>query len=301
MSYLVLVNSKSGTARDLGRSALKQQLEEAFAASGKSAEVRMIHPRDLEESIREAVADHQGDQNIVVGGGDGSLSTAAGILSGTGIPLGILPLGTMNLMARAIDMPLNPVEAVNALIEAQPVNIDLLEVGGRKVLLHASIGLQPKIIRIREALPYKTRFVRILNGFIAWVRATRKLRRLRLSGKLGNRQFERMASAVLISNNVLPEGIAEMPVAHDMSGGQVAIYVTESRKRGELVRLALATSLGVWRQSDLVEEFTTTELEINADKDSLLVSADGELVTFDTPLKVSILPKALSILMPSQP
>lgn len=300
MSYLVLINSKGGTARDRGRANLKAQLEDAFAANGETADVRMIHPRDLEKSIRAAVSDHDGQQHIVVGGGDGSLSTAASLLSGSGISLGILPLGTMNLMARAIDMPLDPAEAVKALIDAQPVNIDLLKVGGRKVLLHASIGLQPKIIRIREALPYRTRFVRLLNGVIAWLRATRKLRRLRISGKMGNRQFERMASAVLISNNVLPEGIAEMPVAHDMSGGQVAIYITESRKRGELVRLALATSLGVWRQSDLVEEFTTTELVIDADKDSLLVSADGELVTFDTPLKVSILPKSLSILMPTR-
>jgi len=300
MSYLVLVNSKSGTARDLGRSSLKAQLEDAFAAKGKSADVRLIRPRDLEGSIRTAIDEHGGKRSIIVGGGDGTLSTAAGLLSRTDISLGILPLGTMNLMARAIEMPLDPSEAVNALVNAQPVKIDLLEVGGRKVLMHASIGLQPKIIRIREALPYRTRFVRLLNGVIAWVRATRKLRRLHISGKMDNQQFERMASAVLISNNVLPEGIAEAPVAHNLSGGRVAVYVTESRKRNQLVRLALSTSLGVWRQSDLIEEFTTTELEIDSDKESLQVSADGELVKFDTPLKVRILPSSLSILMPTR-
>lgn len=298
MSYLVIVNSKSGTARDRGSSNLRADLESAFAERNVAADIHLVHPRDLEGTIRQAVAGHDGKRRIVVGGGDGSLSTAASLLSGTQIPLGVLSLGTMNLLARAIGMPLDPVEAINALIDAQPAKIDLLNVGGRKVLMHASIGLQPKIIRIREALPYRTRFIRLLNGLIAWARATRKIQRMRISGKMGERQFERNASAVLISNNVLPEGVAEAPVAHNLGGGKVAIYVTESKKRSDLVRLALSTSMGVWRQSDLIEEFTTTEFEIDADRQSLLVSLDGELVTFDTPISVNIMPGALSILVP---
>lgn len=299
-SYLVLVNSKSGMAREYGPSRLQENLLHAFAGIHRTADVRFTHPRKLEDEIGAAIEKAQQNTAIVVGGGDGSLSTAARLLSGTDIPLGILPLGTMNLMARAIGMPLDPVQAVHALTTACATPIDLLDIGGRCAMMHASIGLQPKIIRIREVLPYRTRFSRIINGMIAWIRVTRKLKRLRITGATDKETFAREASAVLISNNVLPEGLGEAPMAYDLSGGRVAIYVVGSNKRSELVKLALATSLGIWRQSDLVEEFVTTELEIDTDKQSLLVSVDGELVPFDTPFTVSIASKALSVLMPDE-
>lgn len=300
MTYLVLVNSKSGTARDRGPSRLKTELEAAFAEKGKPADVQLVHPRAIEEAISSAKKDCDPGKPLVVGGGDGTLSTAARLLSGTDIPLGILPLGTMNLMARAMGIPIDPLQAVHTLVDARPASIDLLDIGGRCAMMHVSIGLQPKVIRIREALPYRTRFVRFINGLIAWVRVTRKLKRLRITGATDHETFEREASAVLISNNVLPEGLGEAPVAHDLSGGKVAIYIISSNKRNELVRLALATSLGIWRESELIEEFVTTEFEIDTDKKSLLVSVDGELVTFDTPFTVSLVPKALSVLMPEQ-
>jgi diacylglycerol kinase family enzyme len=299
MTDIVLVNAKSGAVRDRGRAAMKADLEEAFVEQSIDADVRMLGPRDLVGTLKKAIADSAPPERIIVGGGDGSISVAAGLLANTDVALGVLPLGTMNLLARAIEMPLDPIEAVGALGRANPVRIDMFRINEHPVLLHASIGLQPKIIRLREALHYRTRFARLVNGAIAWMRVTRRLHTIRVSGETDTESFEHRASAILISNNALPEGVGETPVAQDMTHGELGVYMTDSRKRGELVRLALATSLGIWRESDLVEEFRTGTLEIDAsNKKSLLVSIDGEVRKLETPLQCQIVPRCLSLLMP---
>lgn len=300
MSYLVLINAKAGTVRDCGAAALKSDIESAFSAQGARAEIRMLHPRRLNKEIRQAIDDSADERAIIVGGGDGTLSAAAAMLAQSDKPLGVLPLGTMNLFARAIGIPLEPSEAIETLIGAVPAKIDLLEIGRQKVLMHASIGLQPKIIRMREAMPYKTRFARMLNGIIAWIRVTRRLQRIRIRWQSQENSVERIASAILISNNILPEEAGEVPVSHNLDGGEVAIYVTASNKRHELVQLALATSLGAWRASDLVEEFRLQSAEIGSSKKSLLVSVDGEVVRFRTPFQVKVVPRSLTVLMPTE-
>lgn len=298
MSYLVLVNAKAGTVRDRGRAALEAELVSTFKEGERDADVRMIRPRDFQKEIRAALGRKSQPGTIVIGGGDGSLSSAASLLGGTKTALGILPLGTMNLMARALGVPLEPAEAVRALLESEPVKIDLVDINGHCVLMHASIGLQPRIIRARDALPYKTRFTRLTNGLIAWARAIRKLEPLLITGETDNGPIECLTCAMLISNNALPDGFAEPPVSHDMAGGEIGVYVTNSTRRRDMVALSLATSLGVWRHSELVEEIRTRKLDIDANKKSLLLSVDGEVVKVDTPLKCRLRPRCLKLMVP---
>lgn len=299
MSYLVLVNSKSGAVRDAGSNALKADLEAAFTRHKAAAEMRVLHPRELEDAIKDAISRASPPEAIIVGGGDGSISTGAALLANGDIPLGVLPLGTMNLLARALEIPLDPGEAVATLLRAKPVRIDLLDLNGRIVVLHASIGLQPQIIRVREMLPYQTRFTRIVNGAIAWFRVTRRLRPIHIIAEAESQSFDRWTVAALVSNNALREGVAEVPVAQDLTAGEIALYVARTRRRAGLVKLALATTLGVWRDSDLVEEFRTRSLEIDANKKRLVISIDGEVEKLQTPLTVTLKRKCLPVLKPS--
>lgn len=298
MTILVLVNAKGGTVRDRGRAAVWGEIDAVFQEHDVDPEIHLIKPGELSARITRALESDSRPEAIFVGGGDGSLSTAAGLLAGTEVALGALPLGTMNLFARGLGVPLVLADAVHTLAEAEPVKIDMLEVNGRPVLMHASIGLQPKIIRAREMLPYRTRLMRMTNGFIAWIRATRRLRHVRIAGHTGDGSFERSAAAILVSNNRLPEGFGETPVSQDMTRGEIGVYICTSNRRADLVRLALATSLGMWRESELVEEIVTDRLDIVADKRRLLLSLDGELARLDTPLKFRLRERSLKVLMP---
>ena len=87
---LVCVNRSSGSAERSDKEA--EQIRDAFAATGLEVRVELVAGGGISEHAKKAV--DEGTDLLVVGGGDGSISGAAGILAGTKTRLGILPLGS---------------------------------------------------------------------------------------------------------------------------------------------------------------------------------------------------------------
>lgn len=67
---------------------------------------------------------------VIAAGGDGTIGTTVSHLAGTGIPLGILPMGTSNNIARALGIPLDPVAAVAVMVDGVPIHVDMGLVAG---------------------------------------------------------------------------------------------------------------------------------------------------------------------------
>ncbi|TLM81393.1 lipid kinase [Pseudarthrobacter sp. NamE2] len=102
---------------------------------------------ELPGTLDRVVAD--GHDLLVVGGGDGTVSYAAGLVAGTDVVLGILPLGTANDLARTLEIPGNLAQACAAVAHGKVVDIDLGRANGRPFLNVASVGLS---VRVTEAL-----------------------------------------------------------------------------------------------------------------------------------------------------
>ena len=94
---------------------------------------------ELRATMEAAVAD--GPDLLVVGGGDGTVSCAADLVSGTDVVLGVLPLGTANDFARTLEIPDDLPAAVANLLAGKVVDVDLGRVDGRAFLNVASMGL----------------------------------------------------------------------------------------------------------------------------------------------------------------
>lgn len=298
MRISVLLNAMSGATRGQDAAALAATIRESFAAHGRQADVELIHPGQLRPRL-EALRDGSPSPDaIVVGGGDGSISTGGQVLAGSDIALGVLPLGTFNLFARAIEMPLDLSQAVAALGAAMPVKVDTMQVNGRTVLQHASIGIQPHVVLLREKLTHESRIGKIAKGALAWMKVLRRPPRLALSAETARERIVRGTPAVLISNNAMRSGLGEAPVAEDLHRHRIAIYLCTSRRRVDLVKLTLAAPLGLWREAGLIEEIFAREVQIDSHKRRLLLSLDGELVRLDTPLVCRNMPDSLTVLMP---
>jgi len=107
------------------------------------------------EEVADRVRRHRQEVDaVIVGGGDGTLNLALQGLVETGLPLGIIPLGTANNLARTIGIPADPLEACGVIAQGQRRRIDLGWVNGRYFFTTASIGLS---VRITEELSAERR------------------------------------------------------------------------------------------------------------------------------------------------
>lgn len=110
------------------------------AEPGGAAGLRVVRSgAELAQALRTAVAEQPA--LLVVGGGDGSLSCAAGHVAGTGTALGVLPLGTANDFARTLEIPFDLPSAWEAALRGALVDVDLGRVDGRPFVNVASLGL----------------------------------------------------------------------------------------------------------------------------------------------------------------
>jgi hypothetical protein len=98
------------------------------------------------DSISDLISRHADRCDLViVGGGDGTLNAAASALVYTGLPLGVLPLGTANDFARTMNIPLDPLKAAELIVQGRTKHVDLGEVNGHLFFNVASIGFSAEL------------------------------------------------------------------------------------------------------------------------------------------------------------
>jgi diacylglycerol kinase family enzyme len=295
----VLVNRQSGTVRSMGEEAARALLEAAFAGG---AEVHLVSGAEIEAKLSRLAGSGQFGR-IIVGGGDGTVASVAGLLAGTGVAMGILPLGTMNLMAKAIGMSGDLTEALEQLKEAEVRSVDAARVGGRLFLHHVSFGIQPRIVRIRERLGYNSRLTKMLAGLRALFSVLLKPQSQRLSLAIDGEHRDVKAPALIVSNNIY-EDSAWLKQAK-LDEGLLGVYALKPMSRLAFLRLALDLLRGRWRDNLNIDEEHARSVRIEISRRrfgrrrrSVWASIDGELSLLDLPVAINSEPSALGMLVP---
>jgi diacylglycerol kinase (ATP) len=122
----------------------EREIRDAFTSAGwevLSAPLDGSTAVEIIEGVREPF------DVAVIGGGDGTIMASLGAFVGRPIPLGIIPLGTFNDLARALEIPLRPAAAVEAIVSGRRRAIDVGCVNGHYFLTEASIGISTHIAR----------------------------------------------------------------------------------------------------------------------------------------------------------
>src|SRR4051794_19856397 len=104
MRYIGVFNRDGGTFRTMDMDDFARRAVEIFSSRGLTLEARVVEGGALVAELKRAARDAD---ILLAGGGDGTVSAAAAIAYEKGIPLAVLPAGTMNLFARSLSMPLN--------------------------------------------------------------------------------------------------------------------------------------------------------------------------------------------------
>ncbi|WP_458096091.1 diacylglycerol/lipid kinase family protein [Roseomonas sp. WA12] len=237
---------------------------------------------------------------VIVGGGDGTIRGVAARLADTGRVLGVLPLGTLNLLARDLGIPLDPLEAAEALGRAAPRAIDVAEVNGQTFLCQSVLGLTNTIGRTRQRFRRKGGFYAVVRVVAVVIRALLRQRPMRLMVNAPGWQkpWRLWTRAMSIVNNGYAEGTGLMFHRSRLDGGTLHLYVSRNFSIGWSAKMLIAMALGMWKRSSDIHILTSPAFSIHSRRRSLVVMNDGEGSVLSTPLQYTLRPRALLVLAP---
>ena len=291
----MILNRAAGTSAKTDE--IDAKVREQFSAAGLEAEIR--HPderRDLSAVAEEAAA--SGEEIIVAGGGDGTVSAVAGVLAGTEKTLGVLPLGTLNHFAKDLAIPLELPAAVETIARGRAVKVDVAEVNGRVFINNSSLGLYPHIVANREEQQERLSRSKWTAFFWATLHAFRRFPFLNLQITLEDKQLVRRTGFLFVGNNEYQIAGFNLGGRRCIDGGNLGLYLTHRTGRLGLLRLGLRALLGRVEQAEDFDAFCVQEATIEVRKRRVLVATDGEVNWMETPLYYRARPGALRVMVP---
>lgn len=290
----VIINAAGGSFVE---GETEQKLKGAFAANGLDANIRLAKTGEQIGEFAEAAA--KSDSKIVVaGGGDGTISSVAAVISKTNKTFGVLPLGTLNNFSKDLKIPQEIDEAVRVIAEGETAEIDLAELNGRIFINNSSIGLYPRIVRNRVQQQQKLGYGKWRAALWATLRMFRISPFLKVGIVVDGKFFLRKTPFVFVGNNEYEMDFYNIGRRVALDKGKLSVYFLHRGGRVGVIMLLLRTITGTAKQWRDFEEVLSETVSIQTRRKRMHVAFDGEVYTVDTPLKYKILPKALRVLVP---
>ncbi|GGK48317.1 lipid kinase [Salinarimonas ramus] len=288
---LVLVNGKSRRAPEMMETAVSKL--DAY----EDLEIVVEDCHDP-ETLGDVIRSHRDDVDmVVVGGGDGTMNAAARGIIDTGLPLGILPLGTANDLARTLGIPEDLEAAADIILRGRTRLIDCGEVNGRPFFNVASIGLSADLAR-ELTRDLKRRFGRF--GYaIAAARVLARARPFRATIECPQERARVTTFQIAVGNGRYYGGGMAVDETATIDDATLHLYSLEMRRPMELLLLAGAFRSGRHVAFQDVRSRAATEFTVTTRK-SRSVNADGELIT-KTPAHFKVLARAVRVFVPDAP
>lgn len=292
--YYVLLNPNSGTVAALGITS--EFLEELFAGHGLEAIIDADPDTPVETRIRNAI---QSEADVLVAaGGDGTVTALATAIMETDKTLAILPLGTANLLARDLAIPLDIDEWIAELASMVTHAIDVCEVNGTVFLHKAVIGVIPELAAAREKIRGAGWRANIAYlDFVLRRLARARSLALEIATPAGGKRVQRVQS-IAVASNAYDEGVGRFFHRDKLDTGLLTIYTLRHLNIGDAIKLAIGMLAGRWRDYEALEIESVRAVTIRSKKRRLQLMVDGEVVSLEVPLHFRIHPRALSVLAP---
>jgi YegS/Rv2252/BmrU family lipid kinase len=254
---------------------------------------RAERTRSAQHAIDEALRAVDLGEVPVVMSGDGLIGAVGGALTGTEVPLGIIPGGRGNDLARSLGIPRDPKGAIEVLATGHTRVIDVGEANGRRFLGIASVGFDSECNRIAN----QTRFVRgnlvyaysVPRALAAWKPA-------RFTLRIGDESLRFSGYSVAAANSSTFGGGMRLAPDASLDDGEFDVVLI-----GDVGKFRYLSNLpkvfkGTHVDNEEVRIVRASHLELSASR-PFAVYADGEHLT-DLPASLRVLPRALTVLAP---
>lgn len=284
---LLLINRYSRK----GEKFLPQAVEYFYSHDFELIIKPLKHPRELGLVVQEY---HKQVDCVIVGGGDGTLNGVVDSLVETKLPLGILPLGTANDLARTLNIPFSIKQACEVITRGNLKAIDLGWVNGKHFFNVASIGLSVEITK-QLSRGLKRRWG-VFAYAITALQVIGKARRFPATIVVDGKVFSVKTIQIAVGNGRYYGG--GMPIAHDaaIDDQRLDLYSIELERWWQIFPLVWHLPRGQQHLLKWVRTVEGREIEIHTSK-AYKVNTDGEITTI-TPAKFRVIPNALQVFVP---
>jgi diacylglycerol kinase family enzyme len=294
------MNGRAGAFSQRHAAEIEKTLKASFSRHGLEVEIDFIDGEDLNEAVDRARSRAERGEiaAVVIGGGDGSVRIAASVLSGSGVPLGIVPLGTLNHFAKDLGIPLRIEDAVAAIARKRVRAVDLAEVNGETFINNSSIGIYPYMVIDREARRARHKLAKWMAAVPAFLRMMRHFprRRLRISAAGFERPYR--TPCLFVGNNEYAVELFTLRRRKRLNSGKLWLYVVKPREPLEFFWMVCRLCFGRLDQAHDLDRFELAEAEVSAKTSRLPVALDGDVRILHTPLHYRSRPGALTVIVP---
>jgi diacylglycerol kinase family enzyme len=288
---VLFLNTRAGTFDETDESSLRTLAHE------RGLRVVDVTPDlDTRAIVRESLA--AGMQSIVVAGGDGSVHHVMQALVNTEGILGVIPIGSVNHLARDLEIPIDDWRAaLDIALTGEVRQIDVGRINGRYFLNSVMLGIYPTVSEYRE------RFRSILSRWRAYLKAARLALRqfphVTLVVELDQRveTFRTQMFVVAVNSYDLTQaGIASPKTT--FNDGRLSIYSLSFMNRPQFIRAAAKYFRGRIIDVPGFRSVRTAQLRVDTPRSRMRVSVDGELVDVETPMQIAAVPSSLLVRAP---
>jgi diacylglycerol kinase family enzyme/membrane-associated phospholipid phosphatase len=259
---VLVINPASGS----GTSA--RVLDEVREALPAAEVVELGEGDDIEQVLRSAA---ERAEVLAIGGGDGTVSCAAGVALEAGVPLAVFPAGTFNHFAKDIGCD-TVAKTVGAIRKGTASYVDVTRLNETDTVINtASIGAYPAFVRTREKLEHK--IGKPLAGASALFHTLRRDAPVRIT--YDNKTLQ--TSLFFLGNSVyLPSGFTPSRRTR-MDDGLIDVRILETARRFSTLRVVTSLLLGRLARSPLYHELQVPEFSFTAPDGPTLIAHDGEV------------------------
>lgn len=288
----VLVNREGGAAAKAG-DGLRDTIRAAFAEANAAADVSLLAADEMADAIKAA---SEKAPRIAVAGGDGTMACAAQALRGGRTELALLPLGTLNHLARDLKIPTDIKAAAQLAAHGEAIAIDLGTANGEAFVNNASIGLYPEMVREREAVRGRRKWPKWLATLPAAWDTLARLRHHRLRVNWGHGDRPLVTPLLFVGNGLYSLEQGAVGCRDTLQGGTLGIYAVAHRSRAALIWFALRAIAGrADRRTDFVMVGESEGLKVDAHRGEIEMAMDGEVRRATMPLHFAVERQALKV------
>lgn len=300
MKLKAVFNRDGGTFKTTDMQAYCAHATAAFERAGHQVSCSVVAGKEVEAALKSAAGEGVFDA-LIAGGGDGTISAAAGIAWKAGLPLGVVPAGTMNLFARSLKLPLDIWQVLDTLAESPVRAVDIATVNDRPFVHQFSAGLHARMVRMRNSMEFSSRFGKMRASTRAALSVMFQPPHFEVVFDMDGdgRNEHRAVSAISVSNN--PIGSNALFFADDLTTGKLGVYLADPLTPSGVAYLAVDILRGRLEENQAVTASTAKLVKLHFPKHrkGAACVVDGELLRMPRDVEVKLHAGELKVLAPA--